>query len=141
MPREALSYLVAALAAVTSIFILNDLSSLWDRDTFEAAVDTLVVLLKGLISAVGLYSCYTANGGVDGAQLAERVCAIAVVLFVRFAVYFGLAFLAWAHLTFNLDAPLGFLYEGWGILSLVMVALFWIRLRTHIATVAQPEKA
>ena len=140
-PREALSYLVAALAAVTSIFIVNDLSNLWDRDTFEAAVDALVILLKGSISAAGLYSCYKANGGVDGTQLAERVCAIAVILFVRFAVYFGLAFIAWAYHTFNLDAPFGVLYEGWGILSLFIVALFWIRLRAHIAAVAQPAKA
>jgi hypothetical protein len=136
--RQALPYLIAAIVAVTLTFVFTDWSRPWDRDEFETGVDSLTTLMNGLISAIGLYACYRANGGVDGVQLAERICVIGVVLFLRFVVAGVLALAIWAYATVSLNffrPPL----EGFDLLSLLVVALFWVRLRSHVAFVAQPS--
>lgn len=105
-------------------------------DEFETGVDSLTTLANGLISSVGLYACYRANGGVDGLQLVERVCAIGFVLFLRFIVFGLLVFIVWAYATvsLNLDRPS---LEELDVLSLLVIALFWMRLRSHVASIAQ----
>jgi hypothetical protein len=134
--RQALPYLIAAMASVTLIFVFADWSRPWDRDEFETGVDSLTTLANGLISAVGLYACYRANGGVDGLQLVERVCAIGFVLFLRFIVFGLLAFIVWAYATvpLNLYRPS---LEELDVLSLLVIALFWMRLRSHVASIAK----
>jgi hypothetical protein len=134
--RQALPYLIAAMASVTLIFVFADWSRPWDRDEFETGVDSLTTLVNGLISVVGLYACYRANGGVDGLQLVERVCAIGFVLFLRFIVPGLLAFIAWTYATVSLHV-LRLSLEELDVLSLLVVALFWIRLRSHVASVAK----
>lgn len=134
--RQALPYLIAAMASVTLIFVFADWSRPWDRDEFETAVDSLTTLANGLISAVGLYACYRANGGVDGLQFVERVCAIGFVLFLQFIVFGLLAFIVWAYATVSLNLFRPSL-EELDVLSLLVVALFWMRLRSHVASIAK----
>lgn len=105
--RQALPYLIAAIASVTLTFVFADWSRPWDRDEFETGVDSLTTLVNGLISVVGLYACYRANGGVDGLQLAVSLHVLRPSL------------------------------EELDVLSLLVVALFWIRLRSHVASIAK----
>ena len=135
--RHILPYLIVAMALVTLVFVFTDWSRPWDRDEFEAGIDSLTTVANGLLSCIGLYLCYRANGADDGANLAERLCTLGVVLFVRFLVIGALAFIAWAYVTvaFNLYQPS---LEEFDLLSLLVVALFWLRLRSHVATVARP---
>ena len=137
---QILPYLVAALVFVTLIFVFTDWSRPWDRDEFETAVDSLTTLMNGVISVVGLYACYRANGAASGVQLVERVCAIGVVLFVRFLVFTALAFTIWAYamVYLNLWRPS---WEELDLLSLLLVALYWVRLRSHVAYVAKDPQA
>ncbi len=118
--------------------MLADWSRPWDRDEFETAVDSLTTLANGLISAIGIYSCYRANGGVDGVQFSERISAIGFVVFVRFLGFGVLAFIIWAFATvyWNLPRPS---YESFDLLSLLIVALFWARVRSYVAATAQPR--
>jgi hypothetical protein len=136
--RQMLPYLIAATLSATLIFVLTDWSRPWDRDEFETGVDSLTTLMNGLTSAIGLYACYRANGGVDGVQLAERICAIGVVLFLRFVVIGVLAFAIWAYATVSLNL-FRLSLEDFDLLSLLVVALFWVRLRSHVVSVAQPR--
>lgn len=136
--RQVLPYLFSAMMSVTLIFVFTDWSRPWDRDEFEAGVDSLTTLTNGIISVIGLYACYRANGGTEGVQLAERVCAIGVVLFLRFVVFGVLAFGVWAYATVSLNLFRPSL-EDFDFFSLLVVALFWIRLRIHVASVAQPR--
>jgi hypothetical protein len=134
--RQALPYLIAAMASVTLIFVFADWSRFWDRDEFETGVDSLTTLVNGLISAVGLYACYRANGGIDGVHLVERVCAMGFVLFVRFMVFGLLASTVWVYATVSLELFRPSL-EELDVLSLLVVALFWMRLRSHVASIAK----
>jgi hypothetical protein len=136
--RQLLPYLITATVAATLIFVFTDWSRPWDRDEFATGVDSLTTLMNGLTSVIGLYACYRANGGVDGVQLAERICAIGVVLFLRFVVIGVLAFAIWAYVTVSLNLFRPSL-EDFDLLSLLVVALFWVRLRSHVFSVAQPR--
>lgn len=136
--RQVLPYLIAAMVSATMISVFTDWSRPWDTDEFETGVDSLTTLVNGLISAIGLYACYRANGGVDGIQLAERICAIGFVLFLRFVVFAVLAFVLWAYATVSLNLFRRSL-EDFDLLSLLVVALFWVRLRSHVASAAQPK--
>jgi hypothetical protein len=129
--RQALSYRIAAMASVTLIFVFADWSRPWDRDEFETGVDSLTTLANGLISAIGLYTCYRVNGGANGVHLVERVCAIGFVLFLRFVVFGLLAFAVAAYATVSLHL-FRLSLEELDVLSVLVVALFWIRLRSHI---------
>jgi hypothetical protein len=133
-----LSFLIAAMVSVTLIFVVTDWSRPWGRDEFETGVDSLATLMNGLISVIGLCACYRANGGTGSVQLAERICAIGVVLFLRFVVLTVLVFIIWAYATvsFNLFRPS---LEDFDVLSSLLVTLFWVRLRSHVASVAQPR--
>ena len=135
--REVMSYLIAVIAACTLVLVFTNWSRPWDRDEFEAAVDSLTTLAGGLISGAGLYCCYRANRGADGLQFADRVCAIGFVLFVRFVVFSTLAFILWAYLTVAVNSPFRPSYEDLDLLFLLIVTLFWFRLRSHIASVAR----
>lgn len=134
--RESLPYLAALLVAITLSFVFADWSRPWDRDYFEAGVDSATTLLNGLISVIGLYACYRANGAAGGVQLVERVCAIGVVLFVRFVVISVVAFVIWAYAVvyFNLYRPS---LEEFDLLLLAVLVLYWARVRSHVAYTAR----
>jgi hypothetical protein len=129
-------YLVAAMLWASAAFIFADWSRPWDRDEFEAGVDSLSTLINGVISAFGVHWCYRANGGGSGAQLAARLWALGVVLFVRFLVGGMIALIGWVLAIEYLNPPLRPAFEELDLLSVVLTALFWVRLRHHIATVA-----
>jgi hypothetical protein len=137
--RQLMPYLIAAAAACSLTFVLADWSRPWDRDEFETAVDSLTTLANGLISAIGIYSCYRANGGIDGVQFPERISAIGFVVFVRFVAFGVLAFIIWAYATVYLNLPRPS-YESFDFLSLLIVALFWARVRSHVSSTVQPRK-
>lgn len=136
--RQLLPYLISAAAACTLTFVFADWSRPWDRDEYETAVDSLTTLLNGLISASGIYSCYRANGGADGVQFPERLSALGFVVFVRFLVFGVLAFITWAYVSVSFNLPVRPAYEDFDFLSLLIVALFWVRVRGHVAAVSQP---
>ena len=135
--RQLMQYLIAAAGAFALTSVAAEWSRPWDRDEFETAVDSLTTLVNGLISAIGIYSCYRANGGVEGVQFAERISAIGFVVFVRFLAFGALAFLIWAYATVSFNLP-RLSYESFDLLSLLIVPLFWARVRTHVASTAQP---
>jgi hypothetical protein len=134
--RESLPYLIAALVAATLVFVFTDWSRPWDRDEFETGVDSLTTVINGLVSVLGLYACYRANGARDGVELVGRVCAIGVVLFVRFVVFGAVALVIWLCLAPYLTSwrPS---WEDLDLLSLFVVVLYWTRLRSYVAYVAK----
>jgi hypothetical protein len=136
--RQLMPYLIAAAAACTLAFVFADWVRPWDRDDFETAVDSLTTLANGLISAIGIYACYRANGGADGVQFAERISAIGFVVLVRFFVFGALALIIWAFATVYFNFPIRPSFEDFDLLSLLIVALFWVRVRSYVAATAQP---
>ena len=136
--RQVLPYLVAAMAACTLTFVFTDWSRPWDRDEFEAAIDSVTTLANGLISAVGIYWSYRANGGPEGAQFVERISSIGFVVFVRFVVFTVLGAILWIYAAVYFKFAFRPAFEELDLLSLALVTLFWVRVRSHVASVAQP---
>jgi hypothetical protein len=134
--RQIRPYLMAAVLLASLMFVFADWSRPWDRDSFEAGVDSLTTLLNGAISAGGVYWCYKANGGSSGMQLAERLCALGVVLFVRFAVWSVLALIAGITLFGSSFQPT---LESFDLFSVLLIPLFWIRLSYYVAAVRTPR--
>lgn len=127
--QQVLPYLVSAVLLASLMLVFADWSRPWDRDDFETSIDSLTTLINGVISAFGLHACYRANGGVAGAQLAERICALGVVLFFRFLVWGVLALIFWAYVA-------GLWFESVDLISVLFVVLFWVQLRHYIRVVA-----
>jgi hypothetical protein len=108
----------------------------WDRDEFETAFDSATTLLAGVISAIGVWACYRANGKANGVELADRLLSIGFVLLVRFAVISTLAFVLWAYAAVSLNLGFRQAFEDLGLVFLAVVSLFWFRLYRHMQSVA-----
>jgi hypothetical protein len=134
--RELLPYAIVSVIFTALAIVAADWLRPWDRDDFEAAVDSATTLLAGVVSAFGVWSCYRANGGASGSGFADRLLAIGLVLSVRFVVIFAVTFVAWVYVaeTFNFEFRPSF--EGLDLLFVLVVALFWFRLHRHIRAVA-----
>ncbi|HKS57617.1 MAG TPA: hypothetical protein VJS12_20130 [Steroidobacteraceae bacterium] len=126
------------MATCTLTFVFTDWSRPWDRDEFETAIDSLTTLANGLISAIGIYWSYRANGGADGVQFAERIVAIGFVVFVRFVVFSVLAAILWIYAAVYFKFSFRPSLQDLDFVSLALVTLFWVRVRSHVASVAQP---
>lgn len=134
--RQVRPYLMAAVLWASAAFVFADWSRPWGRDDFETAVDSITTLINGVISAIGVYSCYRANGGASGSQLAERLTALGTALLVRFLVLVTLVLFVWIYISARLNAVSQFSFENFDLFSVLMVALYWVRLRHYVGTVA-----
>ena len=137
LPRELLPYAIASAVLAALAFATADWLRPWDRDDFEAAVDSATTLLAGVISGFGIWACHRANGGESGAEFADRLLAIGFVLFVRFVVVFAVAFVAWACMAISFNFGFRPSLEDLDLLFAAAVALFWFRLHRHIGSVAR----
>jgi hypothetical protein len=135
--RELLPYAIASAILAALAFVVADWLRPWDRDDFEAVVDSVTTLLAGVISGLGIWACYRANGGKSGAELADRLLAIGFVLFVRFIVISALAFVIWAYAAVSLNWGFRPAFEELDLLFVGVVILFWFRLHGHIESVAR----
>ena len=134
--RELLPYAIASTILAALAIVTADWLRPWDRDDFEAAVDSATTLLAGVVSAFGVWVCYRANGDASGAEFADRLLAIGLVLFVRFIVIFAVAFVAWAYVSVTFKFGFRPSFEDLDLIFVLLVALFWFRLYKHIRSVA-----
>ena len=134
--REILPYALASAVLASLAFVVADWLRPWDRDDFEAAVDSATTLLAGVISAFGVWACYRANGTTNGVELANRLLAIGFVLFVRFVIIWAVAFVVWAYVAVGFNLSFRPALEDLDLLFVFVVALFWYRLQRHIGSVA-----
>ena len=135
--RELLPYAIASAILAAIAFITADWLRPWDRDDFEAAVDSATTLLAGVTSALGIWACYRANGGERGTEFADRLLVIGFVLFVRFVVVSAVAFVLWAYAAISFNLGFRPSFEGLDLLFVIVVALFWFQLHRQIKSVAR----
>lgn len=135
--RELLPYALTSAIVAFLAFIVAEWLRPWDRDGFETAVDSVTTLLAGVTSAIGVWTCYRANGSANGVELADRLLAIGFVLFVRFVVISAVAFSIWTYVTVGFNLNFRPSFEDFDLLFILVVALFWYRLQRHIGSVAR----
>ena len=134
--RELLPYAISTATVIALAFVVTDWLRPWDRDDFEAAVDSATTLLAGMISAVGIWACYRANGREAGVDLVDRLVAIGFVLLVRFAVCCSAVFLVLAYAAVSFSFGFRPSFEDFDLLFIFVVTLFWFRLHRHVKSVA-----
>jgi len=135
--REVLPYAAVAIAMVVFLYVLEDWDRPWDRDVFEAGVDSGTTVVNGLVCVFGLWACHRANGASTGADFLGRVVALGAVLLVRFAAFAFVLFALWVVLATWLRILLAS-YEDFDFVSVVVTVLFWWRLRLNVSMVAIP---
>jgi hypothetical protein len=133
--RELLPYTISIAMMVALAFVATDWLRPWDRDDFEAAVDSATTLLAGMISALGVWACYRANGKDAGVDFVDRLISIGFVLLVRFIVCCLAVFVVCVYAAVSFRFGFRPSFEDFDVLFVFVVALFWFRLHRHIKSV------
>jgi hypothetical protein len=134
--REVLPYALASAILASLVFVAADWLRPWDRDEFEATIDSATTLLAGVISAFGVWACYRANGTTHGVELVDRLLTIGFVVFVRFVVVCSIASVVWIYVAVSFKFDFRPTFEDLDLLFVFVVALFWYRLQRHVRSVA-----
>jgi hypothetical protein len=135
--RELLPYTISTAMMIALAFVATDWLRPWDRDDFEAAVDSATTLLAGSISAVGVWACYRANGKEAGVDLLDRLLSIGFVLLVRFVICCLAVFVVWAYAAASFSLSFRPSFEDFDVLFVFVVILFWFRLHSYVKSVAR----